>query len=241
MATKTTNYNLTKPSGNENADIDVINANMDTIDSALSGKADKSEIPDVSGYATKTELSNGLNGKQDNITISDSLPSGGEEGDVWVVYGQESSGGTSGGGSGGSGGSRTLTIINDGATFDSVFTSCEVGGMMVFHEFDPSNEFPQNGYLYFTGTIFSKSSDSISLFGQGQFFKGNYGIISNSEVIRLVIDRITGDVFNTYEYTAHYIPRSGLTDNTVVSVAKILSGYESVTYYNGRNVMYLSP
>lgn len=63
MATKTTNYNLTKPSGNENADIDVINANMDTIDSALSNKADKSQIPDVSGFATKSELTNGLSGK----------------------------------------------------------------------------------------------------------------------------------------------------------------------------------
>ena len=54
MATKTTNYNLTKPDGSENADIDVINANMDTIDSALSNKADKSQIPDVSGYLPKS-------------------------------------------------------------------------------------------------------------------------------------------------------------------------------------------
>ena len=65
-----------------------------------SNLATKAEIPDVSGLATKTELSNGLNGKQDNITISDSLPSGGEEGDVWVVYGQGSGGGGSSGGSG---------------------------------------------------------------------------------------------------------------------------------------------
>lgn len=40
MATKTTNYNLTKPSGTESADIDVINANMDTIDATLKGKQD---------------------------------------------------------------------------------------------------------------------------------------------------------------------------------------------------------
>ena len=40
MATKTTNYNLTKPSGSENADIDVINANMDIIDTTLAGKSD---------------------------------------------------------------------------------------------------------------------------------------------------------------------------------------------------------
>ena len=54
MATKTTNYNLTKPSGSENADIDVINANMDIIDNALGTKANKSEIPDVSGYLPKS-------------------------------------------------------------------------------------------------------------------------------------------------------------------------------------------
>lgn len=83
MATKTTNYNLTKPSGSENADIDVINANMDIIDSTLgnkankseipdvSGLATKSEIPDVSGFATKTELSNGLSGKADKSQIPD--------------------------------------------------------------------------------------------------------------------------------------------------------------------------
>lgn len=35
MATKTTNYNLTKPSYSENADISVINSNMDIIDSKM--------------------------------------------------------------------------------------------------------------------------------------------------------------------------------------------------------------
>ena len=116
MATKTTNYNLTKPSGTENADIDVINANMDIIDAeinnvntkvdnldipnydieivdelptsggssdviylipseekanksyvdtALDSKADKSEIPDVSGFATKSEL------EETNDTVSE--------------------------------------------------------------------------------------------------------------------------------------------------------------------------
>lgn len=64
MATKTTNYELTKPSGTESADIDVINANMDIIDGALNDKADsehthseyalKSEIPDVSGFLPLT-------------------------------------------------------------------------------------------------------------------------------------------------------------------------------------------
>lgn len=75
MATKTTNYNLTKPSGTENADINVINANMDIIDSELKetndtvsehytmlyevyttmpDKADKNHTH--SNYATKTDL-----------------------------------------------------------------------------------------------------------------------------------------------------------------------------------------
>lgn len=35
MATKTTNYGLTKPSGNDDADISVINANMDIIDTKM--------------------------------------------------------------------------------------------------------------------------------------------------------------------------------------------------------------
>ena len=74
-----------------------------------SNLATKAEIPNISGLATKTELSSGLNSKQDNITISDSLPSGGEEGDVWVVYGQGPSGG---GNSGGSGSGSTLVPIS---------------------------------------------------------------------------------------------------------------------------------
>lgn len=41
MAGKTTNYELTKPTDNENADIAVINENMDKIDTALGDKADK--------------------------------------------------------------------------------------------------------------------------------------------------------------------------------------------------------
>ena len=41
MATKTTNYNLTKPSYSENADISVINSNMDIIDSKMKEIEDK--------------------------------------------------------------------------------------------------------------------------------------------------------------------------------------------------------
>ena len=43
MATKTTNYNLTKPSYNESADISVINQNMDIIDEKMK------EIENASG------------------------------------------------------------------------------------------------------------------------------------------------------------------------------------------------
>ena len=41
MATKTTNYNLTKPSYSEDADISVINSNMDIIDSKMKEIEDK--------------------------------------------------------------------------------------------------------------------------------------------------------------------------------------------------------
>lgn len=48
MATKTTNYNLTKPDYNDNADIGVINDNMDIIDTKMK------EIEDAGGGTTIT-------------------------------------------------------------------------------------------------------------------------------------------------------------------------------------------
>lgn len=48
MATKTTNYNLTKPAYDENADIKVINDNMDIIDAKMK------EIEDAGGGSTIT-------------------------------------------------------------------------------------------------------------------------------------------------------------------------------------------
>lgn len=63
MATKTTNYNLTKPDMTDYADIRVLNANMDIIDSAMktisdlagSGGGGTPSI-DLSQYALKTQL-----------------------------------------------------------------------------------------------------------------------------------------------------------------------------------------
>lgn len=64
MATKTTNYNLTKPDLNDWADIRVLNANMDIIDSAmktisdLAGSGSGGDAPpiDLSAYALKSQL-----------------------------------------------------------------------------------------------------------------------------------------------------------------------------------------
>ena len=64
MATKTTNYNLTKPDLNDWADIRVLNANMDIIDSTmktisdLAGSGDGGDTPsiDLSAYALKSQL-----------------------------------------------------------------------------------------------------------------------------------------------------------------------------------------
>lgn len=64
MATKTTNYNLTKPDLNDWADIRVLNANMDIIDSAmktisdLAGSGGGGDTPpiDLSAYALKSQL-----------------------------------------------------------------------------------------------------------------------------------------------------------------------------------------
>lgn len=70
MATKTTNYNLTKPDMTDYADIRVLNANMDIIDSAMktisdlaqSGTGGGGDTPsiDLSYYALKSQLNSYL-------------------------------------------------------------------------------------------------------------------------------------------------------------------------------------
>lgn len=68
MATKTTNYNLTKPDMTDYADIRVLNANMDIIDSAmktisdLAGSGGGGDTPpiDLSAYALKSQLNDYL-------------------------------------------------------------------------------------------------------------------------------------------------------------------------------------
>lgn len=68
MATKTTNYNLTKPDMTDYADIRVLNANMDIIDDAMKTISDLAEsggggdIPPInlSDYALKSQLNNYL-------------------------------------------------------------------------------------------------------------------------------------------------------------------------------------
>lgn len=68
MATKTTNYNLTKPDLTDWADIRVLNANMDTIDSEMKAISDRvgtggtsgGTAVDLSDYALKSSLNNYL-------------------------------------------------------------------------------------------------------------------------------------------------------------------------------------
>lgn len=68
MATKTTNYNLTKPDMTDYADIRVLNANMDIIDSTmktisdLAGSGGGGDTPsiDLSDYALQSQLNNYL-------------------------------------------------------------------------------------------------------------------------------------------------------------------------------------
>lgn len=70
MATKTTNYNLTKPDMTDYADIRVLNANMDIIDSTMktisnlaqSGSGGGGDTPsiDLSDYALKSQLNSYL-------------------------------------------------------------------------------------------------------------------------------------------------------------------------------------
>lgn len=68
MATKTTNYNLTKPDLTDWADIRVLNANMDTIDSEMKAISDRvgtggtsgGTTVDLSDYELKSSLNNYL-------------------------------------------------------------------------------------------------------------------------------------------------------------------------------------
>ena len=108
MATKTTNYNLTKPDLNDWADIRVLNANMDIIDSAMktisdladSGSGGDTPPIDLSAYALKSQLDGYLpltggdltgmitiNGKEVALkTTNKSGTKKGEEQSHWKTY-----------------------------------------------------------------------------------------------------------------------------------------------------------
>lgn len=108
MATKTTNYNLTKPDLTDWADIRVLNANMDIIDSAMktisdlvgSGSGGDTPSIDLSAYALKSQLDGYLpltggdltgmitiNGKEVALkTTNKTGTKKGEEGSHWKTY-----------------------------------------------------------------------------------------------------------------------------------------------------------
>lgn len=108
MATKTTNYNLTKPDLNDWADIRVLNANMDIIDNAMKtisdlvGSGGGGDTPpiDLSAYALKAQLDSYLpltggdltgmitiNGKEVALkTTSKTGTKKGEEATHWKTY-----------------------------------------------------------------------------------------------------------------------------------------------------------
>lgn len=108
MATKTANYNLTKPDLADWADIRVLNANMDIIDSAiktisdLAGSGGGGDTPpiDLSAYALKSQLDSYLpltggdltgmitiNGKEVALkTTNKSGTNKGEEQSHWKTY-----------------------------------------------------------------------------------------------------------------------------------------------------------
>lgn len=106
MATKTTNYNLTKPDLTDWADIRVLNANMDIIDSAmktisdLAGTGSGGTEIDLSAYALKSQLDGYLpltggnvtgkltyNGKEvATVTTNKQGTNKGEESSIWKTY-----------------------------------------------------------------------------------------------------------------------------------------------------------
>lgn len=106
MATKTSNYNLTKPDLTDWADIRVLNANMDIIDSAmktisdLAGSGGGGADIDLSLYALKSQLDGYLplsggnvtgtlkyNGKEvATVTTSKKGTTRGNESSMWKTY-----------------------------------------------------------------------------------------------------------------------------------------------------------
>lgn len=77
MAGKTSNYNLTKPFEEEGVDINVINQNMDTIDTNLKSISDdlnstKAQIPPLIGIVYETDLNNTLSSyaKKTDVSLS---------------------------------------------------------------------------------------------------------------------------------------------------------------------------
>lgn len=107
MATKTTNYNLTKPDLNDWADIRVLNANMDIIDDTMkaisdlagSGTGNGASV-DLSAYALKSQLDGYLpltggnvtgtlkyNGKEvATVNTTKKGTNKGEEPSMWKTY-----------------------------------------------------------------------------------------------------------------------------------------------------------
>lgn len=106
MATKTSNYNLTKPDLTDWADIRVLNANMDIIDNAmktisdLAGSGVGGADIDLSAYALKSQLDGYLplsggnvtgtlkyNGKEvATVTTSKKGTTQGNEASMWKTY-----------------------------------------------------------------------------------------------------------------------------------------------------------
>ena len=92
MATQTTNYNLTKPAGDDLAQISVLNGNFDIIDGQMKsnndlaaeakqiaqGKQDPITVDDVPTYGSTNPVQSGgvytaLSGKQDELTAGDNI------------------------------------------------------------------------------------------------------------------------------------------------------------------------
>lgn len=61
MSTKTTNYNLTKPDLTENADITVLNTDLDLIDTELKNNSNKTGILSGLNTTVKTDLVSAVN------------------------------------------------------------------------------------------------------------------------------------------------------------------------------------
>lgn len=178
MATQTTNYNLVKPSYNENADIAVVNGNMDIIDTKIKEVEDKTNSNSVEW----NQLVNSGT-KIAEITV------GGNKKDVYAPAG-----------GGGSGGSivvdSELSEASENPVQNKVITAKlkSLVGDIVSDAYDNTKTYKVNDYCIYDDKLY-KCKTAITT--AEEFNLEHWNITSiNSELSLLVSNSLSKNTFN---------------------------------------------